>query len=478
MPVALITTEDSRHLNEGTFDDTPLGASLRSQTNSRWTLDDSRDDITATISVDAHSSLHERAVEIVLHLFHSQPGLELLIADAIVAGLSQPRSAWSPAAVISQPHELDLLACRGHSPIHGIAGRIQAVTKPTAAPWHLPAPLVRRAKAPGSTAELDAAIGAFVAAQMPGSEAGFGPRAGTYVVKPVQNPPPTTVIIPTAGVLDHAGAPMVHRAITAVNSTKANTEIMLVVGNEYLGDPTDLLQFDRCRLIRRPPGPWNFSETINLGLLACQTEHVLLLNDDIKHIDTTWLHQMSGHLNDPSVGAVGALLLYPDRTVQHVGIIIDDAVPSHSFTGLSESELSAHGMDLARDTVAVTGACLLARRRDLLQVGGLNLDLPCSYNDVDLCLKLHRSGFRVVIEPSARLIHYESASRSLDIAEWEWSRFLGRWGTVVDPWYHPAHLLPNGPRDQPANAGHPAPSDTAFSTIPRCPEIQSRMPPS
>ena len=475
MAVLLITTDASPPHNEADFAATSLGASLRAQTCPRWTLDRGRRDIKATISVDRHSVLHERAVATVLDCFDAQPEIDLLIADAIVDGRSRRRSAWSPAGVISQPHELDLLACRGSASMPGIVGRIQAVTGPAAQPWHLPAPLVRRTGSCGHSPELDAAIAAFVTARMPGSEVSPGPREGTYVVQPTPDLPPTTVIIATAGTLDDAGIPLVHRAIAAVNATGTGTEIVLVVGDEYLGDPTSLAQFDSCRLVRRPPGPWSFSASVNLGLLTSPTDHILLLNDDIEHLDTIWLQQLSSHLNDSSVGAVGALLFYPDRTVQHIGMITDDAYPLHSFVGVSETDLSVHGMDLARDAIAVTGACLLARRRDLLQVGGLNPALPYSFNDADLCLKLHRHGLRVVIEPAARLIHHEGASRPPVIQSWEWDRFVGRWGEVVDPWYHPAHHRPDDPHNRRANADHLAPRDIPFITIPRRADVRSRV---
>ena len=45
---------------------------------------------------------------------------------------------------------------------------------------------------------------------------------------------------------------------------------------------------------------------------------------------------------------------------------------------------------------AVTGACLLIRKKVYEEVGGMDEHLAVSYNDVDLCLKLREAGYLVV----------------------------------------------------------------------------------
>ncbi|HMO37369.1 MAG TPA: hypothetical protein PKA06_15125, partial [Gemmatales bacterium] len=66
-----------------------------------------------------------------------------------------------------------------------------------------------------------------------------------------------------------------------------------------------------------------------------------------------------------------------------------------------------------RDVSAVTAACLMIRRDLYRSIGGLDeVNLPTSYNDVDLCLRLVKSGYRCCMVPQARLLHHESVSRS------------------------------------------------------------------
>jgi GT2 family glycosyltransferase len=147
--------------------------------------------------------------------------------------------------------------------------------------------------------------------------------------------------------------------------------------------------------------------------------------------------------------------------VQHAGVVLDDAWPLHPFVGADPAGLGEHGADVARDVVAVTGACLMARRADLLAVGALSTDFPLSFNDVDLCVRLRRRGLRVVIEPGAVIVHHETLTRTPEISAEEWDRWIGRWGEIEDPWYHPGHHRPDDPDDLRRNADHlpPHPDD-------------------
>ena len=208
-------------------------------------------------------------------------------------------------------------------------------------------------------------------------------------------------------------------------------EVIVVVGDEYQGKPPQQAAGLPVRVVHRGAGSFDFSRAVNCGLLASRGELILVLNDDIEAESSDWLGQMATHLNDPTIGAVGATLLYPDGSIQHVGIEFEGIHPIHSFRGCQVSEAAATGKDTVRDVDCVTGACLLARRRDLLAVGGMSLEFPASYGDIDLCLRLTRSGMRVVVESAATLVHHESASRPPVIEPWESERFIARWGEAA-----------------------------------------------
>jgi len=74
-----------------------------------------------------------------------------------------------------------------------------------------------------------------------------------------------------------------------------------------------------------------------------------------------------------------------------------------------------HRLLMSQNYCAVTGACLLVKKRLYLEVGGMDeVNFKIGLNDVDFCLKLIEAGAINVWTPYAELYHYESVSRGLD----------------------------------------------------------------
>ena len=123
----------------------------------------------------------------------------------------------------------------------------------------------------------------------------------------------------------------------------------------------------------------------------------MLLNDDTEVIGGGWLRELVSQALRAEVGVVGARLLYPDGTVQHAGIILQDGAPHHQFRLSDAAELGRSGeLALTRSVSAVTGACLALRKSVFEEVGGLDPALAVSFGDVDLCLRVSERGYRVI----------------------------------------------------------------------------------
>ncbi|WP_419926508.1 glycosyltransferase family 2 protein [Candidatus Poriferisocius sp.] len=428
------------------------------------------DDIAVHLPGDAQ--LEPRAGQEILAAMAEHPQAVAIYWDIMVGDRRQARPAWSPTRVQSEPGVCLPLAVRANWPQFDPAGGPQEVERrlaeSNAVVLHVPSVLTRHAGPAGPPAELVADDPRFEPGPRPATRrrSAFGPGQAS-----------TSIIIPSAGrSLPGSTAPMLARCLeTLALLDPPPLEAIVVIGDEYQGDLPTQADGLPVQVAHRGAGPFDFSKAVNCGLLASRGELVLLFNDDIEAETTDWLGRMAAHLQDPTVGAVGAALLYPNRTVQHVGMVIDGAHPLHAFQNHELADTAAHGGDVARDTIGVTGACLLARRPDLLAVGGLSQEYPVSYGDIDLCLRLRRSGFRVVVEPAAVLVHHESASRERVIEPWEWGRFIYRWGEVDDPWYHPGYHRPDEPDHKNRNADHLGPVDPDASWPSRGPVIQSRM---
>lgn len=191
--------------------------------------------------------------------------------------------------------------------------------------------------------------------------------------------------------------------------------------------------------------PFNWSMVNNLAAERAQGELLLFLNDDIECITPDWLASMVALSEVPGVGAVGAVLHYPDGRIQHAGVQVAsraavDCRHTLRFCRSDDPELQwLLGSD--RDQSAVTGACLLTRREVFLRAGGFDERLALVLNDVDYCLRLGQMGLRSVVAAGAVLVHHEGLSRAGMLESEDVRIFEQRWqGTIapVDPFHHPA----------------------------------------
>lgn len=203
--------------------------------------------------------------------------------------------------------------------------------------------------------------------------------------------------------------------------------------------------------IRRVEEPFNFSRLNNLACAESDADYFVFMNNDVVVRQKDWLRIMVDEaLADPRVGAVGAMLLYPDGTVQHGGVILGIAsgVADHAYVGQAAETTGFQGRALcAQELSAVTGALMLCRASAFREAGGFDeQELAVAYSDVDFCLKLRRLGYRVVWTPAVVAEHHESLSRGDDMAAANKDRFIyeeqamfHRWGATLarDPFYNP-----------------------------------------
>ncbi|AFZ45838.1 glycosyl transferase family 2 [Halothece sp. PCC 7418] len=194
--------------------------------------------------------------------------------------------------------------------------------------------------------------------------------------------------------------------------------------------------------------PFNFSKLNNYGVEQTTGKYLLFLNNDTEVIDNDWLEAMVEQAQRPSIGAVGALLLHQDNTIQHAGVVGGvGGVAGHSHKYYhGESHGYFNQLKTNNNYSAVTAACLMCRREVFQKVGGFEPELAVAFNDVDLCFKMLNQGYKNICVSHVRLYHYESKSRGYDDTPEKQARFSqevkymkSKWKEFIehDPCYNP-----------------------------------------
>ncbi len=271
--------------------------------------------------------------------------------------------------------------------------------------------------------------------------------------------PLISIIIPNK---DHLAD--LQRCISSIldKSTYDNFEIIVVENGS-----TDTKLFDYYKTLEnnakitvvtyKPAGNegFNYSKVNNYGASFARGEHLLLLNNDTEVITVNWMEEMLMYSQRSDVACVGAKLYYPDKTIQHAGVVLGlgaHRTAGHSHYMQHRENLGYMGrLCYAQDVSAVTGACLMVKKSLFDEIGGLGEDFAISLNDVDFCIRLRQKGLLNVFTPFAELYHYESASRGSDLSGTNADRynkeseyFRNKWKEVLeagDPYYNPNFSL-------------------------------------
>lgn len=315
---------------------------------------------------------------------------------------------------------------------------------------HLPRPIWHR-HVSGNQPSILEPVRAFLDAQGQGVRAQVGPLPGTAkLVWPLpETPPHVTLIIPTRDRID-----LLKTAVDSILEKTAYPRFDILVVDNGSVEPESLAYLAEVEAtgrvsVLRDDGPFNFSRLNNRAAAVARGSVLALVNNDVEVEDGGWLAEMVAPALDPTIGAVGAKLLYGSGHVQHAGIIGGvGTVAGHGHKFEPRDAAGYMNRLVVQQTVtAVTGACLVVEAWKYNAVGGLDeANLVVAFNDVELCLKLAARGWRSLLVPSAVLYHHESLSRGLDLSGERAARFsreaahmVSTWGDRIlqDPFYSP-----------------------------------------
>lgn len=281
----------------------------------------------------------------------------------------------------------------------------------------------------------------------------------------IQGDPLVSIVIANR---DHAQD--LKRCLTSIfeKSTYENYEIIIVENGSteeetkrYYKEVTSGPYKDRVSVVEYKYAEgeaFNYSRINNFGVSKARGEYILLLNNDTEVISLNWIEELLMYAQRDDVACVGGKLYYPDKTIQHAGIVIGlgaHRTAGHVHYRQRRENLGYMGrLCYAQNMSAVTGACLMVKKHIYDELGGLDETFEVSLNDVDFCLRCRQKSYLNVFTPFAELYHYESLSRGSDVEDphsenakrydREAEHFRTKWKEVIekgDPYYNPNFTL-------------------------------------
>jgi GT2 family glycosyltransferase len=329
---------------------------------------------------------------------------------------------------------------------------------------HVPRILYHWRKIPGSAAAVvDAKPAALLAGRDalqehartldPGATVEEGLLPGTFRLRRSLDPTPVTLVVltadPVASLEGRGEVRLLPNLLASLVARTTYPDVRIVVVDDGELCPQSEAAVSAAGGARatfsdsmRAEQGFSFARKANFAAGLVDTEHFVLLNDDLEVLTPGWVEALLEPLMDPQVAVVGGRLLFPDGRIQHAGIVIGvNGGAAHVFHGLPRGHVGpGASTHIIRNYSAVTGAVFATRRSTFTALGGFDEAFAHDYQDVDFCLRAVRRGYRIVYTPFAELVHFEGTSlaRTAQDPE-EVALFRERWADVMahDPYYNP-----------------------------------------
>jgi glycosyltransferase involved in cell wall biosynthesis len=235
------------------------------------------------------------------------------------------------------------------------------------------------------------------------------------------------------------GAELLEGCIESLtNRTSYPNYEIVIVQHDKFHDASDFCSRSPHRFLRFS-GALNDSARKNFAVNETSDPWILFLDENIEPIEPDWLTIMAEHVQRPEVGVVGARLLSPNGKIEEAGLVVGlNQTAQRAFHGFpAEHPGTNRLLQITRNCSAVSSACMLIRRDVFQEVGGFDKSLDGTLADVDLCLKIRRSGYLIVHTPFAKLCRHEAEEDQIDTNGEPIMR--ERWADALrsDPYYNP-----------------------------------------
>lgn len=178
---------------------------------------------------------------------------------------------------------------------------------------------------------------------------------------------------------------------------------------------------------------YNFSLGCNIGFQATAGEFIVFLNNDTTVTDG-WLDELVQPLSNQRIVAVQPKLIYPDKTIQNVGVVFapKQTLGYPIYANFSSDESC---VNISREYQAITAACMAIRASDFAKANGFDPIFINGQEDVDLCLRLTHGTDRVCrYQASSVVVHHESKTPGRGkYIKLNRKNFTERWRNRIEP---------------------------------------------
>ena len=216
---------------------------------------------------------------------------------------------------------------------------------------------------------------------------------------------------------------MLRESLNSIWKHKNDLNIeVFVIDNASKDDSAEMVksEFPTVTLIENHENK-GFAQANNQGIKLATGRYIFLLNPDTVILEKAWSRMIQFLDENPCAGAVAARLINTDGSLQFsLRQFPNFMTPFTENTNLAtipiifwysqKSRLMGWPHDTIREVEQPAGAALMIKRSCIETLGSLNGSFHMFFEDVDICYRIRKNGWKIYYLPDAQIIHHGGQS--------------------------------------------------------------------
>ena len=237
----------------------------------------------------------------------------------------------------------------------------------------------------------------------------------------------------TAIIVNYNSGHWLERCVRALRGDDDRPPPVEVIDNSSDDDSLERLPDLPGVRTRRSPRNLGFARGVNLAVRAVETEYLLIINPDCLLVPDALLRLVEDLDAHPEAALVSGRIFDMSGNEQRGSRrclptrqrVLDEVLRFRGRTGVDLTHLPA--AQTAEEVEAVSGACMLLRRRAFLEVGGFDKYYPLHFEDLDLMARLRQAGWTIRLLPDVAVSHAGGVSSRSRPVQVMWKKHRGLW---------------------------------------------------
>lgn len=221
----------------------------------------------------------------------------------------------------------------------------------------------------------------------------------------------------TIAILNYNSGEYLQKCLDSIKNVAGEANISVVAIDNNSTDDSFKKVINKFKNVKFVQNKENvgFSRGYNETLKKIKTEYILLLNPDCL-LESGVIKKTLEDFEMEKVGVVTAKIILPNGKTDltaHRGFPTPWASLMYAFKNDRWYHLTNKLSDEVHEVDAVAGAYLLTKKKILEEVGFLDPRFFLYGEDIDLCLRIKKRGYKIIYDPTVKITHYKGVSSGL-----------------------------------------------------------------